>query len=605
MDDYADLDIVIQDMPVERGREASLPPDFSALPIGGTTYPVSASYAGQRAASLLTLDPAAPPWPEWQTRLADALEAPGTAFLHQVGSALYRALFRDEIAHLWTIAQAELEAGRVPGVRIRLAVDPPAIAALPWELLYDEQRQRSIACHPQHPLIRAIGRVGQTPPWRDISLTLPLRALFVAPQEANLDWTRELSMVQNALARLDGQAELRPLTGEVTLARFSDVLGEWRPHVVHFVTHGDFDGLYGWLMFSPSEGDSGAGWTRSDQLRTLLDARGESVRLVILGVCQSARVFLWELDRDVQRFSDTPREPLYGLGPALIQAGVPAVIGMQFEIREEAALLFTHALYRGLLEPRRLGQIDAAVAEARAELKAQWPDQPAYAAPVLFLNAPHGQLFKSAGVINHALSLTAGESPRAPSAHPTGTLAPRVPPLSWEEASSRFAYRTLRELRREIRVLTERVQNLQAHLDLLRIDREASARRSSLESQIAEDMRELEVLRRAVRVLEEAGVPEELTIQEFEAGELTAAVLETAVAEQPYEQAFYAADVARWIATAYPAYWERVIQHAGGQSEAEQAVFHQLAAMAEPGNTPASRPWFLIRHGSRFKRAHY
>lgn len=583
MDEYADLDIVIQDTPIGWSREAPLDPGTSAPPPKGAAYPVSASYAGQRAASLLTLDPAAPPWPEWQARLADAREVPGAAFLHQVGSALYQALFRDEIARLWAIAQAELDAGQVPGVRVRLAFDPPPIAALPWELLYDNRRQRSIACHPQHPLVRAVGRVGQVPPQRDLSLTLPLRVLFVAPQEADLDWTRELSMVQNALARLDGRAELRPLTGKVTLAGFSDVLGEWRPHVVHFATHGDFDGLHGWLMFSPSEGDPGAGWTRSDQLRTLLDARGESVRLVVLGACQSARIFPWELDKDVRHRSEAPQEPLYGLGPALIQAGVPAVIGMQFEIREEAALLFTYALYRGLLELRRPGQVDAAVAEARAELKARWPDQQAYAAPVLFLNAPHGRLFT-------LHSLTAAEPLRAPS-------------LSWEEVLSRFAHRTLRELRREIRVLTERVQNLQAHL--MRVDREAPEGHSSLESQIAEDARELDTLRQAVHILEEAGAPEGLTVQEFEMGELTAAALETAVVEQPYEQAFYAADVARWLATAHPAYWARVVQRAGGQPEAEQAVFRQLAAMAEPGSGSTGRPWFLIRHGNRFKRARY
>ncbi len=601
MDEYADLDIVIQD-----------------APIGGAAYPVSASYAGQRAASSLILDPAASPWPEWQARLADALEAPGAAFLHQVGSALYQALFRDEIARLWLIAQAELDAGHIPGVRVRLAMDPPAIAALPWELLYDDRRQRSIACRPQHPLVRAVGRVGQIPPQRDISLTLPLRVLFVAPQETGLDWGRELSVVQNALARLDGRAELRPLTGKVTLAHFSDVLGEWQPHVVHFVTHGDFDGVYGWLMFSPSEGDPGAGWTRSDQLRTLLDARGESVRLVMLGACQSAQTSPRELPAAAQRMRpfvvaaalrpQAGSRLLAGLGPALIQAGVPAVIGMQYETRDEAAVAFTRALYRGLLEPRRPGQVDAAVADARAELEARWPDQQAYAAPVLFLNAPHGRLFTW-----HPLA--AAEPLRAPSTRPAGALAQPVPPLSREEVLSRFGHWTLRELRREVRALTERVQNLRDNLGALRKEAQfyqqvgiPSLLQHSiheLESQIAEDTRELDMLRQTVNTLEEAQAPEELTVKEFEAGELTAAILETAVAEQPYEQAFSAADVARWLATAYPAYWARVVQRAGGQPEAEQALFRQLAAIAEPGSTPTGRPWFLIRHGSRFKRARY
>ena len=589
MDEYADLDIVIQE----------------ASAAGQATYPVSATYAGQRAVSWLALDPTTPPWPEWQARLIEAQEVPGAAFLHQVGTALYQVLFQGEIAHLWAVIQGELEAGHIPGVRIRLAVDPPAIAALPWELLYDERRQRSVACHPQHPLVRAVGHIGQVPPWRDISLTLPLRVLFVAPQETSLDWRRELKIVQDALTRLGERAQFRALTGQVPLAQFSDILGEWQPHVIHFTTHGDFDGHYGWLMLSPSEENREShGWIRSDQLRTLLDARGESVRLAVLGVCQSARVAPHESGKGL------PRESLYltGLGPALIQAGIPAVIGMQFEIRDTAALLFTHALYRGLLEPRRPGQIDAAVAEARAELKTQWPEQQAYAAPVLFLNAPHGRLFTW-----HSRAIT--EPLSAPTMHLTEASGQPIPSLSKEELLSRFGHQTLRELRRMAQELVERIQNLQDHLSTLRQEAPlyqhgkplASFQPSfhELESQIAKDRRELDMLRQAIHLLEEAHIPEELTVKEFEAGTLTAAVLEAAVVEQPYEQAFSTADVVHWLATAYPVYWARVIQRIGDPSRAEQAVFHRLAAMAAPESGPSSRPWFLIRHGNRFKRVRY
>jgi hypothetical protein len=319
------------------------------------------------------------------------LDEPGAPFLHETGRALYQALFKDEVGRLWTIAQADLDAGRVPGVRLRLSIDPPAIAALPWEMLYDEGRGRSIACRAQHPLVRVVGRVGQVPPQRPIALSLPLRVLFIAPEGTGLNWQRELEIVRDALARLEGRAELRPLIGRVTLSDLSDLLGGWQPHVLHFVTHGEFDGTRGWLMFnSPAGSEAGV---RSDQLwpvgqdglRTLLGARGESVRLAMLGACYGAQT--------------SPREVLAGLGPALIQAGVPAVVGMQYEIRDDAAIVFARALYRSLLEPRRPGQIDAAVAEARAELEAQWPDQQAYATPVLFLNAEHGRLFSPAPTV--------------------------------------------------------------------------------------------------------------------------------------------------------------------------------------------------------------
>ncbi len=59
------------------------------------------------------LCPSYRPGIDWQARLAKVLDEPGAPFLHQVGWALYQALFRDEVNRLWTIAQADLDAGRI------------------------------------------------------------------------------------------------------------------------------------------------------------------------------------------------------------------------------------------------------------------------------------------------------------------------------------------------------------------------------------------------------------------------------------------------------------------------------------------------------------
>ncbi len=578
MDNYVDLEIVIHEAP---SQEA----DAHA-----TIYPVSAFYPGQpRASSTLTLDPAAPPWPEWLERLADVLQEPGAPFLHEVGSALYRALFRDEIAQLWTIAQADLDAARVPGIRIRLAIDPPAIAALPWELLYDADRQRALACRAQHPLVRVVGRIGQVPPQRPIALDLPLHVLFIAPQGTGLNWARELEILQDALGRLKGQAELRSLIGRVTLADLSDLLGSWRPHILHFVTHGTFDGTHGQLLFNAPADALGErfAWVRSDQLHTLLAARGESVRLIMIGACRSAET--------------SPREALAGLGPALIQAGVPAVIGMQTEIRDEAAIVFARALYRGLLEPRWPGQIDAAVAEARAELAAQWPDQQAYAIPVLFLNAEHGRIFLTTESATAAL----------------GVSPPAVPTTAEEDLDAlkeRYGRQPLRDLRERIRALTEQANSLRGSLDALQAERaksgpiERATIQSYIQSQTAElqaKERELAALQSMVRFLEEANVPEELSLEEFEAGVLTESILEAAVSEQPYEQPFRAADLARWLQTIYPAYWDHVVRRFGSPTDAEQAINDRVSRLFLAGRSTGQRPWFLVRRGDRFVRTRY
>ncbi|HEY66502.1 MAG TPA: CHAT domain-containing protein [Caldilineae bacterium] len=575
MNEYADLEIIIQEAPDARRSHA---------------YPVAAFYGNQpRASATLTLNPTARPWPDWQKRLANVLDEPGSAFLHEVGWALYQALFTGEVEQLWTIAQADLEAKRVVGIRIRLAIDPPAIAALPWELLYDERSDRSIACRARHPLVRVVGRIGQVPPRRAMPLSLPLRVLFIAPGRTGLNWRRELEITQDALQRLGSQVELRTLVEKATFTDLSDLLGDWQPHILHFATHGKFDGTHGYLMFTaaPDEHPSGDSltWIRSDQLRTLLDARGESVRLIVLSACQGAQTSPESLSRG---------EMLAGLGPALIQAGVPAVIGMQFEIRDEAAIIFTRALYRGLLEPRRMGQVDAAVAEARAELEARWPDQQAYATPVLFLNAEHGRIFSLVGEVSEMF------------------VSPKQLEATQREHLRRQLVRDLRERRR---ALMERVRQRRGHLDMLRQQAAAyppaerpiylQSQIQAVEQELAEEEGELKALDELVAHMEEAGAPEEVSPEEFERGALPDAIIEAAVEAQPYEQAFSAEDVTHWLQTTYPSYWERLIRRAGSPTAIEQAIYRRLTAMAQQGTGRLDRRWFLIQSGDRFKRSRY
>ncbi len=582
MDDYADLEIIIQEpAAVESAAQTH-------------AYPVLAFYPGQpRASSVLRLDPMRPQWMKWQERLTEVVRDVGADFLHEVGWALYQKLFTGEVERLWTIAQADLDSGRVPGVRVRLAIDPPAIAALPWELLYDERIGRSIACRSRHPLVRAVGRVGQVPPRRPISIRLPLRVLFIAPEDTGLNWERELQIVRGALKQLGDRAELRTLTGQATFAAFSELLGGWQPHVLHFATHGEFDGTYGQLMFTASPEDrfteDGLTWVRSDQMRTLLNARGESVRLVVLATCKGAQTSSRPLSEG---------RLLAGLGPALIQAGVPAVIGMQYEIRDDVAIAFAHALYRSLLGSRHPGRVDAAVADARAELEARWPDHQGYATPVLFLNAEHGRIFTLVGEEGQA-AVQVEERPR------------ELP-----EAEREYLRRQpLRDLRNRMRALADRVAQRQRHLDALQEQMAVytpAERPLHLQEQIhvlgdelADDEAELAAVRALVTALDDAGAPEEVSPEDFEAGVLTEAVLEEAVAQQPYERAFYAADLARWLQTTYPEYWDRVVRRSGGQSEAERTIYRRLVAMARPGGVSSRRHWFLVQRETRFKRVHY
>jgi hypothetical protein len=101
------------------------------------------------------------------------------------------------------------------------------------------------------------------------------------------------------------------------------------------------------------------------------------VRLAVLGACEGGRrdqVNAWT-----------------GVVPALTRAGIPAVVGMQYKIRDKNAIVFSRRFYRALAA----GQpIDAAVTDGRlAILNRSGDDERDWGVPVLYLRTGEGVLF--------------------------------------------------------------------------------------------------------------------------------------------------------------------------------------------------------------------
>lgn len=103
------------------------------------------------------------------------------------------------------------------------------------------------------------------------------------------------------------------------------------------------------------------------------------VRFVFLNACLTGQ--------------NAPDHPLSALAPQLLQAGVPAVLAMQFEIRDDVATEFAHFLYEAFLTGSCAGIIDAAVTNARAHLYVLNHDEVGFVTPVVWLNADDGRIF--------------------------------------------------------------------------------------------------------------------------------------------------------------------------------------------------------------------
>jgi hypothetical protein len=136
--------------------------------------------------------------------------------------------------------------------------------------------------------------------------------------------------------------------------------------------HGGFDKEHGGtLLFTDSAG-RGAPVTGSDLGVMLRDHT--SMRLAVLNACQAGRT--------------DPEDPFAGVSDTLVRRGIPAVIAMQFEITDAAAVEFAPALYGAIAAGY---PIDAAVAEARKAIYTVSPLE--WATPVLCLRGDDAHLF--------------------------------------------------------------------------------------------------------------------------------------------------------------------------------------------------------------------
>lgn len=108
--------------------------------------------------------------------------------------------------------------------------------------------------------------------------------------------------------------------------------------------------------------------------------RRSGARLAVLTTCDAAH-------RDQVRFRWS------GIAAALLRAGVPVVVGMQFAISDEAAIEFSEGFYRAIAQGL---SVDEAVSHGREKLKAATKDSPLadFGLPVLYARTKHLQAFE-------------------------------------------------------------------------------------------------------------------------------------------------------------------------------------------------------------------
>ncbi|MCB0034525.1 MAG: CHAT domain-containing protein [Anaerolineales bacterium] len=341
-------------------------------------------------------------------RLFLAEKVPTLADLIQLGRQLADHLLpegdiREMFAAVFKRVKADKEADM--GVRLRLIIADHELKTWPWEYVYFDPQNGppslagflaldgrvSIIRH--EPLNFPHPQVTPQDPTADIQ---NLRMVLVSAMPDNapvLELDRELTNIKQALDNFNVDG-VSLAVQEIKDATVRDLMRlEKGTYIFHFAGHGKdevkedqalADGTVkheGTLLLL-AEGTRKASHYRARQLAKDLDYAG--VRLAVLGACQSG--------------TRTARYPWDSVAGALTAEGIPAVLAMQYEVEDKAAIAFNEAFYTALAAGLSLDEAlflgrRATIVDLTSDPRPDAAVPLEWGVPVLYSRLPDGRLF--------------------------------------------------------------------------------------------------------------------------------------------------------------------------------------------------------------------
>jgi WD40 repeat protein len=290
------------------------------------------------------------------------------------GAELFGSLMKEQVGEVYQAARAAAQAND-RGLRITLFLSgAPELMRLPWEFLY--RRPRFLSQSIRTPLVRSLDLESARPPRK---VKLPLRILGIVSSPAGyeeLDADAERHKLEHAVRKLSdgGLVELHWLE-RPTLAELERRIAEPDEiHVLHYIGHGAYDEATERGIVVLESARHRPHDVTGEEIGAMLQDE-ESLHLVVLNSCEGART--------------SHVDPFSGAAASLVEFEIPAVIGMQFEITDEAAIAFSDRLYTALAQGL---PVDAALAQARRAIVAAGKETE-FATPVLFLRGADARIF--------------------------------------------------------------------------------------------------------------------------------------------------------------------------------------------------------------------
>jgi hypothetical protein len=278
-----------------------------------------------------------------------------------VGGRLFEGVFGGRMGRLYQqqAGAANEEGGELV---IRVASEEPEIASLPWELLYDYMVRRDfiVLCHRWSLVRERDGPDGNAPPPTPPEKLRGLLIYTSVPGGPGFEQERHDLM---ELAK-PGGVEFTCLE-DPTLPQLAEALAGSFFHILHFIGNAIEEGMEQRIALRGSSEE----WhlVAARELQSLLEAQPD-LRLAFLNGCHT--------DLIARTLSRT----------------VPAAIGMQGMVLDDACVTFSHTVYGELVEGKTVAE---AVGYARKTIDLRHPGSRQWAMPVLYAAPTGTQLIRS------------------------------------------------------------------------------------------------------------------------------------------------------------------------------------------------------------------
>jgi WD40 repeat protein len=292
----------------------------------------------------------------------------------QFGAALFDALIAGDVR---VLVGASRDRAAQEGKRLRLVlrIRPPELSRLPWEFLYNTGADEYLAL--TMPLLRYPEVLE---PRRPLEVSPPLEILGMVARPSDrdpLEIEEEQQWLRSALVDLEraGRVRLTWIEGQ-TWRDLQRAMRQGRWHVLHFIGHGGFDQTADEGIIALADDQGGTRSLHAGDLSLLLRDHA-SLRLVLLNACDTGRA--------------GALDPFSSTAGALVRRGIPAVVAMQYEVSDRAAIEFARTFYAAIADEL---PIDVSVMEARRAMKLAHRSSLEWGTPVLYLRSTHARIFQ-------------------------------------------------------------------------------------------------------------------------------------------------------------------------------------------------------------------